>query len=77
MANEESSPAIFSSDLGHIFGGDVRNDLGILLPGKVSHEPTFALRYCTFETTTKVSDVKEGVVLELFSELLEEPPFFS
>ena len=42
MANEESSLAIFSTDLGHIFGGDVRNDLGIFMCGKGSHEPTFA-----------------------------------
>ena len=41
LANQESSLAIFSTDLGHIFGGDVRNDLGILLRGKSSHEPTF------------------------------------
>ena len=27
LANEESSLAIFSTDLGHIFGGDVRFDL--------------------------------------------------
>ena len=27
LANEESSLAIFSTDLGHIFGGDVRNGL--------------------------------------------------
>ena len=26
LANEASSLAIFSTDLGHIFGGDVRND---------------------------------------------------
>ena len=42
MANEETSPAIFSTDLGHIFGGDVRNELGILMCGKSRHEPTFA-----------------------------------
>ena len=42
LANEESSLAIFSTDLGHTFGGDVRNDLGILMYGKGSHEPTFA-----------------------------------
>ena len=42
LANEESSPAIFSTDLGHIFGGDVRNDLGVLLCGKGPHEPTLA-----------------------------------
>ena len=42
LANEESSLAIFSSELGHIFGGDVRNDLGILMRGKEPHGPTFA-----------------------------------
>ena len=42
LANEESSLAIFSTDLPHIFGGDVRNDLGILMSGKDPHEPTFA-----------------------------------
>ena len=42
LVNEESSSAIFSTDLGHIFGGDVRNDSGILMSGKGPHEPTFA-----------------------------------
>ena len=42
LANEESSLAIFSTDLRHVFGGDVRNYLGILVRGKGSHEPTFA-----------------------------------
>ena len=42
LANEESSLAIFSTDLGHVFGGDVRNDSGILVRGKEPHEPSFA-----------------------------------
>ena len=42
LANEESSLGIFSRDLGHIFGGDVRNDSGIVMLGKGPHEPTFA-----------------------------------
>ena len=42
LANEESSLAIFSTDLGHVFRGDVRNHLGILMCGKGPHEPTFA-----------------------------------
>ena len=42
LANEKMSLALFSTDLGHIFGGDVRNDLGILMCGKGSLEPTFA-----------------------------------
>ena len=37
LANEESSLAIFSTDLGHTFGGDVRNDSGILMRGKEPH----------------------------------------
>ena len=42
LANEESSLAIYSTDMGHIFGGYVRKDLGILMCGKGSHETTFA-----------------------------------
>ena len=42
LAIQESSLAIFSTDLGHIFGGDVRNNLVILMCGKRPHEPTFA-----------------------------------
>ena len=42
LANEESSLAIFSIDLGHLLGGDVRNDLGMLMRRKGLHEPTFA-----------------------------------
>ena len=42
LANEESSLALFSTDLGHIFGGDVRNDSGILMLGQETHEPAFA-----------------------------------
>ena len=45
LANEKSSLAIFSSELGHIFEGDVRNDLGILMRGKGSHEPIFAYNF--------------------------------
>ena len=42
LANEKSSLTICSTDLGHIFGGDMRNGLGILMCGEGSHEPTFA-----------------------------------
>ena len=42
LANEKSSRAIFSTDLGHRFGGDVRNDSGILMHGKEPREPSFA-----------------------------------
>ena len=42
LANEDSSVAVFSTDLGHIIGGNMRNDSGILMCGKGPHEPTFA-----------------------------------
>ena len=42
LVKEKSSLAIFSTDLGHMFGGDVTIDLGILMRGKDWHEPTFA-----------------------------------
>ena len=42
LANEESSLAIFSTDSGHIFEGDMRNDSGIHIRGKEPHERTFA-----------------------------------
>ena len=42
LAKEQSCLAIFSTDLGHIFGGDVRNYSGVLMCGESWHEPTFA-----------------------------------
>ena len=42
LANEESSLAFFKTDFGHMFGGDVRNDLRILMRGRGLYEPTFA-----------------------------------
>ena len=34
LGNEEPSLVISSLDLVHIFGGDVRNDIGVLMRGK-------------------------------------------
>ena len=39
LVNDESSLVISSIDLGHIFGGDVRNDRGKLMLGRGSHNP--------------------------------------
>ena len=49
LVNEESSLAIFGTDLGHVFGGDVRIDLRILLRGKGLHDICF--RYCSHPFT--------------------------
>ena len=42
LAKEESSLAYCSTILGHIFGGDMRNDLGIPMRRKCLQKPTFA-----------------------------------
>ena len=59
LTNEESSLAIFSADLGHIFGGDVRKDSGILMSGKVSHEPTFAYDFVRTHSLMIYTDIVE------------------
>ena len=42
LANEGSGLALFSTDLGHIFGSNVRNEFGVMLRGKGPHKPDFA-----------------------------------
>ena len=59
LANEESSLAIFSTDLGHIFGGDVRNDSGILMREKELHEPKFAYDIVPIHSLMVYTDVVE------------------
>ena len=59
LANEESSLAIFSTDLGHIFGGDVRNDSGILMRGKKPHELTFAYDIVRIHSLMIYTDIVE------------------
>ena len=59
MANEESSLALFSTDLGHIFGRDVGNYLGILMSGKSLHEPTFAYDIVRIHSLMIYTDIVE------------------
>ena len=42
LANDTSGLAFCSTDLGHIFGSSVGNEFGVLMIGKVPHEPEFA-----------------------------------
>ena len=42
LANEASGIAFFSTDLGHIFGNNVGNEVGVMLRGKGPHKPEFA-----------------------------------
>ena len=78
LANDESSLAIFSTDFGHIFGGDVRNDLGILMSGKVPHEPTFAYDIVRIHSLMIYTVIVEyNIVGDTMAPLLRCFPFIS
>ena len=78
LANEESSLAIFSTDLGHIFRGDVRNDSGILMCGKEPHEPTFAYDIVRIHSLMIYSDsVEYNFLGDTKTSLLRSFPFIS
>ena len=59
LAKEESSLPISSTDLEHIFGGDVRNVLGILMSGKGPHEPAFAYDIVRIHSLMIYTDIVE------------------
>ena len=63
LADEELSLANFSTDLGHIFGGDVRNDLGMLMCGKGPHEPTFAYKNVRIRSLMIYNDIVEYTIV--------------
>ena len=78
LANEEPSLAIFSTDFGHIFGGDVRKESGILMCGKVSHEPTFAYDIVRIHSLMIYTDIVEyNIVGDTKTPLLRCLPFIS
>ena len=59
LANEELSLAIFSTDLEHFLGRDVRNDSGIFLCGKGPHETTFAYDIFRIHSLMIYTDILE------------------
>ena len=61
QANEVPRLAISSTDLGYIFGGDVRNDLGILMSGKSPHEPTIAHDIVRIHSLMIYTDIVEYI----------------
>ena len=78
LVNEESSLANFSTDLGPVFGGDVRSDLGILLYGKGSHEPTFAYDIVRIHSLMIYTDIVEYIFVgDTKAPLLRCFPFIS
>ena len=78
LANEKSSQAAFSTDLGHIFGGDVRNDSGILMRGKEPHEPSFVYDIVRIPSLMIYTDIVEyNIVGDTKAPLLRCFPFIS
>ena len=78
LTNEEASLAVFSTDSGHIFGGDVRDDLGIVMCGKGSLEPPFAYDIVRFHSLMIYTDIAEyNNVGDSKTPLLHRFPFIS
>ena len=78
LVNEESSLVISSLDLGHIFGGDVRNDMGILMRGKGPHSPMFAYDIVRIHLLMIYTDIVEyNIVGDTKAPLLRCFPFIS
>ena len=75
---EEYSLVISSLDLGHIFGGDVCNDMGILMRGKGPHTPMFAYDIVRIHSLMIYTDIIEyNIVGDTKAPLLRCFPFIS
>ena len=59
LAIEDESLANFSTDWGHIFGGDVRKDFGKLMSGKGPQEATFANDFVRINSLMIYTDIIE------------------
>ena len=78
LVNDKSSLVISSIDLGHIFGGDVRNDRGILMLGTRPHKPLFAYDIVRIQSLMIYTDIVEyNIVGDTKAPLLRCFPFIS
>ena len=78
LVNDDSSLVISSIDLGHIFGGDVRNDRGILMLVKGPHKPLFAYDIVRIHSLMIYTDIVEyNIVGDTKAPLLRCFPFIS
>ena len=78
LVNDEPSLVISSMDLGHIFGGDVRNDWGILMLGKGPHKPLFARDIFRIHSLMIYTDTAEyNIIGDTKAHLLRCFPFIS
>ena len=78
LANATSGLAFCSIDLGHIFGNNVGNEIGVLMIGKGPHEPQFAYDIVSIHSLLVYSDLVEyNIVGATKAPLLRCFPFIS
>ena len=78
LANDTSSLAFSSTDLGHIFGNNVGNEYGALMIGKGPHEPAVAYDIARIHSLMIHSDLVEyNIVGDTKAPLLRCFPFIS
>ena len=78
LPHEQSSLVIYSLDLSHIFGGDVRNDMGIFMRGKGPFQPKFAYDIVRIHSMMIYTDIAEyNIVGDTKAPLLRCFPFIS
>ena len=78
LVNDKSSLVISSIYLGHNFGGDVRNDRGILMLGKGPHKPLFAYDIVRIHSLMIYTDfVEYNIVGDTKATFLRCFPFIS
>ena len=77
-ANEGSGLALFSTEMGHIFGSTVGNEFGVMLRGKGLHKPEFAYDIARINSLVIYTDLIEyNIVGDTKAPLMRFFPFFS
>ena len=64
VASDTSGLAFCSTDLGHIFGNNVGNEIGVQMLGKGPHEPEFAYDIVRIHSLMIYSDLVEYNIVE-------------
>ena len=76
LANEVSGLALFSTDLGHMFGSNAGNEFGVMLRRKGPHKPYFAHDIVRIHSLMIYTDAIEyNIVCDRKSFLLRSFPF--
>ena len=78
LANDTSDLAFCSTDLAHIFGNNVENELGLLMIGRSPHEPEFTYDIVRIHSLVIHSNIIEyNIVGDTKTPLLRSFPFIS